>query len=71
MPAAIVSEEGVIDSDRAYSLKAFQEITGLKAGALREARQRGLLIRRAGVRSFILGRDFLDYLEKHGKVVGQ
>jgi len=61
--------DGVIDGDKAYALRAFQQLTGMGTAALREARRNGLTVRRVGLRSFILGRDFLDYLAKHGKVV--
>ena len=70
MPTVAVLD-GVIEADKAYSLKAFQQLTGMGVAALREARRNGLLVRRCGQRSFILGRDFLAYLEKRARIVGQ
>ncbi len=63
--------EGVVETGRAYSLTAFRKASGLGTAALREARRTGLVVRRVGVRSFVLGRDFLDWLERNGRVVGQ
>jgi hypothetical protein len=65
------SPEGVVAPDIAYSLESFKRASGLGTAALREARRTGLVVRRVGVRSFILGRDFLAWLERNGKVVGQ
>ena len=60
---------GIVESGKSYPIKTFREITGLGTMAMREARQKGLLVRRVGLRSFILGTDWLSFVEEHGKVV--
>jgi len=55
--------------DCIYTLEDVRAILGLGAAALRSARRKGLIVRRVGRRSFVLGRDLLAYVEEHGKVV--
>jgi hypothetical protein len=62
--------EGMIEPDRAYTLSAFKKVSGLGTASLRQARRSGLVVRRVGIRSFIMGRDFISWLERNGKVVG-
>ena len=52
-----------IDSGTVYPLPVFRAISGFSDQALRTARRRGLVVRRAGGRAFILGEDFLRYLK--------
>ena len=59
---ATVLSEGTISAGVSYSLKEFKLRTGLGTAALRECRLRGLTVRRVGLRSFVLGQDWLDYL---------
>lgn len=61
---------GVLHADVAYSLAQVKSRFGLGTAALRTARRRGLLVRRVGRRSFVLGRDLITYLEQHATVVG-
>lgn len=52
----------IIRAGEAYSLQAFQRLTGLKETAIRRAARRGLSVRRVATRAFILGDDWLEYL---------
>ncbi|NQT17365.1 MAG: hypothetical protein HQ582_31715 [Planctomycetes bacterium] len=63
---AVVELEGVIDACKCYSLDAFRKLTGMKAAAIRKARQKGLKVRRVGLRSYILGADWIRFVEEHG-----
>ena len=64
-----IPEDRVIRAGECYPLQTFKECTGQGTAALRRARQQGLVIRRVGLRSFILGQDWLDFVAKHGKRV--
>jgi hypothetical protein len=68
-PATPPAPGGVISANAAYSLDQVKQRLGLGTAALRTARRKGLLVRRVGSRSFILGRDLLDYLENHATIV--
>jgi hypothetical protein len=37
------------------------------SAALRTARRQGLTVKYAGGRGYVLGRDFIGYIETHGK----
>ncbi len=63
--------DGIIEHNKAYSLRVFQQLTGMKAAAMRRARLNGLPVRRVGVHSFVLGSDWIKYLQEHGKIVGK
>ncbi len=69
MPAASVPAE-VIETSKVYPLAEFKRVTGMGTAALREARRKGLIVRRVGLRSFIRGEDFDAYVRDHGKAVG-
>jgi len=60
---ATTLNSGVIRADAAYSLAEFKARTGMGRDAMTEARKRGLTVRRSGTRSYILGQDWLAYLE--------
>lgn len=60
---------GVISANQAYSLEQVRQRLGLGTAALRTARRKGLIVRRVGRRSFIMGRDLLIFLEEHATVV--
>ena len=60
---------GVISADAAYSLDQIKERLGLGTAALRTARRKGLIVRRIGRRSFVMGRDLLDFLDNHATIV--
>lgn len=68
MPAT--QEPGVILADACYSLDQVKSRLGLGTAALRTARRNGLIVRRFGRKSFVLGTDLLDYIRDRAKVVG-
>ncbi|MCA9259662.1 MAG: hypothetical protein KDA61_10705 [Planctomycetales bacterium] len=68
--ADVVTPGGVIDGNLAYSLSQVAIQIGLGSAALRKARREGLVVRRIGRKSFILGKDLLAYLEKQPPVGG-
>lgn len=59
-----VSECGEINKDSVYTLAEFQNRTGLKRHALRTARRQGLKVNYLHSRGFILGKDWLSYLDQ-------
>ncbi len=59
-----------IHPDVMYPLQEFQERSGLGKAAMREARQKGLTVRKVGRRHFVLGKDFIAYVQEHAAVVG-
>ena len=69
MATATLTSEGIIEPDRLYTLDAFKTATGMKAASLRHARRQGLVLRRVGIRTFVLGADFIDFVRQHGKPV--
>lgn len=62
-PAATRSP-AVISAHEVYGIAEFQRRAGLAAPALRAAKRNGLRVIRAGKRSYVLGRDWLAYLER-------
>ena len=58
---------GTIEGHVLYALPEFLRRVGWSRHALREARKRGLRVRYAARNGFILGRDFLEYLDQHGR----
>lgn len=58
---------GIIEPHILYSLATFKQITGLGTYAIREARKRGLRIRYAGRKAYILGRDFHEHIDRNGR----
>lgn len=61
---AVAAVEAVIRAGEAYSIGTFRKITGMGDAAMRAARRGGLPIRKVGTRSYILGSDWLAYLER-------
>ena len=57
-----------IVADAVYPLSDFKRRTGLEASSIRKMRQQGLVIRRIGRRSFVLGSDFLAWCENAPQV---
>ena len=58
--------QGVIEATATYSLPVFQSITQLGDSAMRQARRKGLAVRKVGRRSFVYGQDFNDFLRSTG-----
>jgi hypothetical protein len=54
---------GCIQADAAYPYEEFQKLTGQGRTAMRSFRMQGLRVIRAGNRRYILGRDWLAFLE--------
>lgn len=55
---------GTIQANAAYPLPVFSRLTGMKATALRSARRAGLRVCDAGGRRWIIGSDWLAYLDR-------
>ena len=57
---------GSISEKDAYTLHELKRRLGLSVWSVWRARRRGLKVRKMGGREFVLGRDFMAYLEnKH------
>jgi hypothetical protein len=54
---------GVVSTTAIYSLDALKDRLGISDTWLRTARRRGLPVRYAGKRGFIIGSEFARYLE--------
>jgi len=61
---------GVISCHELYRLPELQKRLGLGKHAIRQARRAGLKIRRVGTRSYVLGKDVLDWIEGQPLVKG-
>ncbi len=55
---------GSISEKDAYTLRELKQRLGLSMWSMWRARRHGLKVRRMGRREFVLGRDFMTYLEK-------
>ncbi|HBO43750.1 MAG TPA: hypothetical protein DD670_07430 [Planctomycetaceae bacterium] len=64
-----VKDLGEIRSDALYTLDEIRRRLGLGSHAVREARRRGLPVRKIGRKCFVLGRDILDFAADSGKGV--
>ncbi len=62
-------EPGTIDPALLYSIPAFKRATGLGRWALIQAERGGLRILKRHKARFILGRDFIEYLDMQARVV--
>lgn len=65
---AKISEIRAIRDDEVYALPDFQRVTGLGAKSVRRAVREGLPIHRQGRRSYIVGRDWREHLQKSAAV---
>lgn len=61
---------GETRADASYTVEQIRAANGLSKAALSALRRQGLPILRLGKRSFVLGRDWIAFLEKHGRRVG-
>lgn len=57
-------ELGIIEGGRSYPLPLFQRLSGLGTWGIRQARRDGLRVVKVGRRKFVLGSDWLTYLER-------
>lgn len=55
--------EGVIRADECYTLPAFQERVGIQKHVLAGLKKSGLPVRYIGVRGYIAGSDWIDFLK--------
>ena len=55
---------GVIRADESYTLEEFMRRVGKKIAGMRSARRAGLRVLREGKQTYVLGRDWIDYLLK-------
>lgn len=67
---AAATKPGEITGDAVYTLDELNARLGLGKGALRQARRQGLKVRRIGRRSYVMGRDVIDWMETTAKLVG-
>jgi len=56
---------GEVRADSLYTLEELSRRLGLGTAALRTARRSGLVVRRIGRRSYVLGRDLIDYVDRN------
>jgi hypothetical protein len=55
---------GIIEPDAVYTKEEFLARTGLKDESYRQAVRRGLRVTHKHKRVFIVGRDWIDYLQR-------
>ena len=60
----ISEKPGLITSDSLYTLEELSARLRLGKAALRQARRKGLKIKRIGRRAYVLGRDVIEWFEK-------
>lgn len=58
---------GPIEPDVVYPLPDFMARAGLGDAAMRTARKSGLAVKYAGGRGYVLGRDFIEWLNQNAK----
>jgi hypothetical protein len=59
---AVAVQSGRISADQVLTLEAVKAELGLGAAALREARRKGLRVRRIGRRGYVFGEDLIAFL---------
>lgn len=62
MSIAMQQALGAIEAETVYPLSVFSRLVGLDENAMRQARRRGLKVRRVGRRGYVVGRDWLDFV---------
>jgi hypothetical protein len=67
--AASKVRSGEIHAGSIYTLKAIDQHLGLGKAALRKARREGLVVRRVGRKSFILGEDLIAWVKRSAPTV--
>lgn len=60
------ASQAQISADKLYLLESFKSLTGLGDCWMRNARRRGLRVHRVGGRAFVLGRDFIEFVQNAG-----
>jgi hypothetical protein len=69
MAPAFISDSAEIRADAAYPLPDFMARTGLGRKGLATARTNGLVTKRCGRRTYVVGQSWLDYLNNHARSV--
>ena len=64
MATSTMETNTAIEATKLYPLPVFKKITGLGLWAMRTARRNGLRVRYVGGKAFVMGSDFLDYLDR-------
>lgn len=59
---AVAIQSGRISADQILTLEAVRQELGLGSAALREARRKGLKIRRIGRRGYVFGADLIEFI---------
>lgn len=54
--------------DEVYTLAEFQRRTGLKRNGMRTARRHGLPVRQCGRNRYVVGAEWVEFLQTAGKV---
>jgi hypothetical protein len=67
MPTVLRPSLGPIEAHVLYPLEDFKPRSGFGSSAMRAARRDGLKVIYAGGRGYVLGRDFIEWLQKNGK----
>lgn len=62
--AEFAEKAGFVRSDEALTLRAFKARLEWSDSAVRSARRKGLIVRKCGKQRFVIGRDFLRFLEE-------
>ena len=65
-PKAADTANGVILPDCLYSLTEIRKRTGMGSWAIRKARKDGLAVKKIGNSRFVLGREFIRFVEEVG-----
>jgi hypothetical protein len=68
-PALSKVELGPIATDKIYPLDVFRRTIGMGSWGVRSLRRAGLPIVKVAGRGFVLGRDFLEFIEKQKEIV--
>jgi hypothetical protein len=59
-----VTAKGVIERDAAYTKEEFMRRLGINEDAWKGMKRRGLIIRKDAKRVYVLGSDWLDFLQQ-------
>ena len=68
MKLAPPATRGVIDSNNLYSLDAIKDRLDVGPAWMKHARECGLRVHRFGRKGFVLGSDFISFLQEKGRI---
>lgn len=63
-PPAERKAPGVIRADEVYTLAEFYRRSGIGEYGMRKAKRRGLRVVKVGSRTFVRGRDFVEFVDQ-------